>query len=68
VTPVFLLKQWRVAIVIIFVVTAAITPGDVVSAQVIMGIPMVLLYFLSVGLSFFVAKKRTEEEQREGLS
>jgi sec-independent protein translocase protein TatC len=56
VTPLFLLKQWRVAIVIIFVVTAAITPGDIVSAQVVMGGPMVALYFLSVGLSYFVAK------------
>jgi len=62
VTPWFLLKQWRVAIVVIFVVTAAITPGDVVSAQVIMGIPMVALYFLSVALSFFVAKKKEQSE------
>jgi sec-independent protein translocase protein TatC len=68
VTPKFLLKQWRAAIVIIFILTAAVTPGDVVSAQLVMGIPMALLYFLSVGLSFFVAKKRTEEEEREGLS
>jgi sec-independent protein translocase protein TatC len=57
VSPWFLLKQWRVAIVIIFIVTAAITPGDVVSAQLVMGIPMIALYFLSVGLSFFVARR-----------
>jgi sec-independent protein translocase protein TatC len=62
VTPMFLLKQWRVAIVIIFVVTAAITPGDVVSAQVVMGVPMMLLYFLSVGLSYFVARKQARSE------
>jgi len=62
VTPMFLLKQWRVAIVIIFVVTAAITPGDIVSAQVVMGGPMVALYFLSVGLSFFVAKGKAKAE------
>ncbi|MBI5169664.1 MAG: twin-arginine translocase subunit TatC [Candidatus Eisenbacteria bacterium] len=65
VTPMFLLKQWRAAIVVIFVVTAAITPGDVVSAQVVMGGPMALLYFLSVGLSFFVAKRKTEAEVAE---
>ncbi len=62
VTPMFLLKQWRVAIVIIFIVTAVITPGDVVSAQLIMGIPMMMLYFASVGLSFFVARKKAESE------
>jgi sec-independent protein translocase protein TatC len=62
VTPIFLLKQWRVAIVVIFVVTAAITPGDVVSAQVVMGIPMMLLYFVSVALSFLVARRRAAAE------
>lgn len=65
VTPMFLLQQWRAAIVIIFVVTAAITPGDVVSAQVVMGGPMALLYFLSVGLSFFVAKRKSKAEEAE---
>ena len=68
VTPRFLLKQWRAAIVIIFVITAAVTPGDVVSAQIVMGLPMALLYFVSVGLSFLVAKKRREDDEREGLS
>ena len=63
VTPVFLLQQWRIAIVIIFVVTAAITPGDIVSAQLVMGAPMVLLYFVSVGLSFFVAKRKAKAER-----
>lgn len=65
VKPIFLLKQWRVALVIIFVLTAVITPGDVVSAQVVMGLPMVLLYFVSVGLSFFVAKKKSAAERLE---
>jgi sec-independent protein translocase protein TatC len=68
VTPKFLLQQWRAAIVIIFILTAAVTPGDVVSAQLVMGGPMALLYFLSVGLSFFVAKKQTDRDRREGLS
>jgi sec-independent protein translocase protein TatC len=62
VTPWFLLSQWRMAIVIIFVVTAAITPGDVVSAQLVMGFPMLLLYFISVGLSFIVARKKAASE------
>src|SRR5438093_1227084 len=36
-TPGFLLRQWRVAIVCAFVVTALITPGAVVAAQRLMG-------------------------------
>ena len=68
VTPDFLLQQWRGAIVAIFIVTAAITPGDVVSAQVVMGLPMALLYFASVGLSFLVARRRQRREKEEGWS
>jgi sec-independent protein translocase protein TatC len=60
VSPMFLLRQWRIALVAIFVLTALITPGDVVSAQVVMGAPMVLLYFMSVGLSFLIAKRKQE--------
>src|SRR5262249_446217 len=41
VTPGFLLRQWRYAVVIVFLITAIITPGDVVTAQIIMGFPMV---------------------------
>ncbi len=62
VTPGLLLRQWRYAIVAVFVVTAVITPGDVVIAQLIMGVPMMGLYFLSVGLSWFVARRRRDRE------
>ena len=65
VTPGFLLRQWRYAIVIVFLVTALITPGDVVTAQLVMGVPMTALYFLSVGLSWIVAKRRTESAAEE---
>jgi sec-independent protein translocase protein TatC len=68
--PGTLLRQWRYAIVIIFFVTAVITPGDVVIAQVVMSIPMMALYFLSVGLSWMVARHRAEaspgQPAREG--
>jgi len=40
----------------------------VVSAQVVMGIPMVVLYFLSVMLSFLVARKREQKDREEGWS
>ena len=56
-TPRGLLRQWRYALVGAFLITAIITPGDVVTAQIVMGVPMALLYFLSVGLSWFVARR-----------
>ncbi len=67
VTPGFLLRQWRYAIVAAFLLTAVITPGDVLSAQVVMGVPMTGLYFASVGLSALVARRRRRgpDESRE---
>jgi sec-independent protein translocase protein TatC len=72
VTPGFLIRQWRYAIVAAFIVTAIITPGDVLSAQIVMGVPMTGLYFASVGLSALVARRArhaardTEASEREG--
>jgi sec-independent protein translocase protein TatC len=58
VTPGGLMRQWRFALVGSFVVTAVITPGDVVTAQIVLAVPMTLLYFLSVGLSWLVARRQ----------
>ena len=60
VSPGSLLRQWRYAIVVVFLASAIITPGDVVIAQLVMGVPMMGLYFLSVGLSWLVARRRAQ--------
>jgi len=53
VTPQTLLKQWRVAIVIIAIVSAAITPTvDPVNMAILMA-PLFVLYLLSVLFAFF---------------
>jgi sec-independent protein translocase protein TatC len=47
----FLIKQWRLAVLIIAVISAAITPTvDPVNMSLVMG-PMVLLYFFSILLA-----------------
>jgi sec-independent protein translocase protein TatC len=67
VTPGWLLRQWRIALVAVFFATAIITPGDVATAQVIMGVPMTGLYFVSVGLSAIVARRRRAAEHSESV-
>jgi sec-independent protein translocase protein TatC len=53
--PRLLAKQWRYAIFIIAIIAAAITPTvDPVNMSLVM-VPMILLYFLSIGLSFLAA-------------
>ena len=53
----WLKKGRKIMIVIIFLMAAIITPPDVVS-QVMVAIPMIGLYELSIGLSSLVGKRR----------
>ena len=57
----WLRKGRKIMIVVIFVLAAIITPPDVVS-QVMVAIPMIALYELSIGLSSLVGKRRQEKE------
>jgi sec-independent protein translocase protein TatC len=53
-----LAEQWRLAVVIIAVLAAAITPTiDPVNMLLVMG-PMTLLYFLSIGLAYLAQRPR----------
>lgn len=57
-----LARQWRMAIVVISVLAAMITPTvDPVNMSLIMG-PMILLYFFSVFLAFIAQRSRKAEE------
>ena len=58
VTPEFLAEKRRYAIAGITVLSALLTPGDVITVTVMMMVPLVLLYELSIGLSKIVTKKR----------
>ena len=52
VKPAVLANQWRLAVVIISIIAAAVTPTiDPVNMGLVM-IPMTLLYFISIGLSY----------------
>ena len=48
----------RWAIVISFVVAAILTPGPDIVSQISMAVPLVLLYNLSIGIAWLVARRR----------
>lgn len=54
----------KYAIVIVFVVAAILTPPDIIS-QIGLGIPVLLLYELSIVLARLVEKKRAERDAEE---
>jgi sec-independent protein translocase protein TatC len=63
VKPKMLLKQWRIAVVIIAILAAAITPTtDPVNMSLVMG-PMVILYFVSIGLGYLALASRRRRVQ-----
>jgi len=64
ITPRFLLKQWRYAIVGIFFVAAILTPPDAIS-QIAMAIPLLVLYFGSAVVAQVVVKRREEQKEDE---
>lgn len=57
VTPQFLRQYWKYAVVIILIVAAIVTPPDVVS-QLIVAIPMLLIYEASIFISKIVYKNQ----------
>jgi sec-independent protein translocase protein TatC len=64
VSPSFLRKYRRHAIVIILIIAAFITPPDVIS-QCIVSLPILILYEISIRLSARVERERLKQEKEE---
>ena len=60
VTPKFLAKYRRHAMLASYLAAAIITPGDLFVTSVALMLPLYLLYELSIGLSYLVYRKRRE--------
>ncbi|MFQ5539455.1 MAG: twin-arginine translocase subunit TatC [Candidatus Binatia bacterium] len=52
----FLIRQFQYAILIIFCLAAVLTPPDVVS-QVLLALPLIALYAVSIGVAYFARRK-----------
>ena len=61
VTHRMMLGYLRYAILVIFIVAAVLTPGPDVASQLLMAGPLLLLYGLSIGVAYFFAKPRPQE-------
>jgi sec-independent protein translocase protein TatC len=68
VTPKMMLKTWRYAIVIIAIVSAILTPTADPLNMLIFATPMVILYFLSVGIVWVFGKQRRTDEEVTALA
>jgi sec-independent protein translocase protein TatC len=58
VTARFLLKNFKYAILVIFIAAAVITPSGDMLTQVLFAAPMIGLYLISIGIAWLVAPRR----------
>lgn len=66
ITSDFLRRQRKIAIVVIFIVAAMLTPGPDVFSQLLMAGPLLILYELSVWIvHIFGRREKTEQEVEE---
>lgn len=63
-TPKFLKKYRRYAIIIIFIIAAILTPPDP-TTQVLLAVPLVVLYEFTIWISYFFSKKKQKGFEEE---
>jgi sec-independent protein translocase protein TatC len=61
-TPAFMRKYRRHAIVIIFVLSAFLTPGTDPVSQILLAVPLIVLYEVSIGVSLWAWRGRQKRE------
>jgi sec-independent protein translocase protein TatC len=66
VTPKFLLKNFRYAMLIITVVAAIVTPTPDATTMLVFMLPMVVLYFVGVLVSYVVLRKKESQTVANG--
>jgi sec-independent protein translocase protein TatC len=64
ISPVSVLKQWRWATVIIFTFGAILTPPDPAS-QILMAVPLLMLFLGSLALSIFIERRKNSNKSQQ---
>ena len=58
-------RVWRIAFVVIFIAAAVITPTGDPYTQTLVAIPLVVLYFISMGIAALIGRSRRKAEEEE---
>jgi sec-independent protein translocase protein TatC len=56
----WMIRRFKYAVLVIFVIAAVITPSSDYASQMIVAFPMIGLYILSIAIAWMFGKKRTE--------
>ena len=63
VSPRFLWKNFRYAILVIFIIVEIITPSPDITTQLAFAVPMLLLYLISIGVAWWVHPNRRNKKE-----
>jgi sec-independent protein translocase protein TatC len=63
VTPSFLIKSWKMAVVIILIVAALVSPTGDIPNLILFASPMMVLYVFSIGIAWLFGKKRQTDAE-----
>jgi sec-independent protein translocase protein TatC len=64
VSPRFLWKNFRYAILIIFIIVEIITPSPDITTQLAFAVPMLLLYIISIAVAWWVHPDRAKKKEQ----
>ncbi len=66
VSPRLLLRVWRYALIAIFIIAAVLSPTTDIPNLLVFAAPMMILYFLSIGIAWvFHRRRQTEKEYQD---
>lgn len=65
VTPRLLIRFWKFALIIIFIVAAILSPTTDIPNLLVFAAPMMILYFLSIGIAWVFYRKRQKGEEAQ---
>jgi sec-independent protein translocase protein TatC len=64
VTSRWMVKNFKYAFLVIFIIAAVITPSPDMVNQTILAVPMVVLYVIGILVAFFFGKEKTTRKER----
>lgn len=67
VSATLLIKSWKIAIVVILIVAAVVSPTADIPNMMLFAAPMILLYIISIFIAWFFGRKRQNDAQVESL-
>ncbi len=63
-----LVESWKIAIVVILIVAAVVSPTADIPNMMLFAMPMMVLYVISIFIAWFFGKKRQKDSEVENLS